>query len=173
MFSAPRDGNAGGSGRSRVLSRDKPRCKPKEKTIPRSDWADRNGSESKELCSTCGRLCLENTPSSYDDVRVHASACDLSLDYSFRICREKRSNWIISCRKARRTILWMTSDSPRHFLFRPTFLSCTGKLCDSVYRNVGKFFHDKIVESKSIGFVAIWRLRDTPISPNSSSTTWY
>lgn len=55
----------------RAINRDVNRRK---KTIPPSDWTDRNGSESKELCSTSGRLCLENTPSSYDDVRVHASA---------------------------------------------------------------------------------------------------
>ena len=74
--------------------------------------------------------------------------CDLLLDYSFRIWCKKRSNRIISCLKARRTIFRMTSD----FCFarenaNGTFLSCAGKLWDSVYRNSGKFFHDKIVES--------------------------
>lgn len=90
------------------------------------------------------RPCIS---ASVTDKNSRGRRCDLSLDYSFRICREKRSNWIISCLKASQTILWTTSDSRRHFLFPPTFLYSTGKLRDSVHRNFGKFFHDKIVES--------------------------
>lgn len=47
-FWAPRDGNGGDRSRSLVLSRDKLRCKPKEKTIPRSGWLIVTGPKARD-----------------------------------------------------------------------------------------------------------------------------